>query len=111
MMKKFCAVAGLAIAVSSLSGCYGTAAFVPSGSPIGFIYSNTMTNHAVTANPVGAKSGEACAISIIGLVTIGDASATTAARAGGITKVGIVDQQDFNVLGIYSSHCTEVRGD
>ena len=108
MLKNALALGGFALALSSLSGCAGIA--FP-GAPYGSIYAGTMTNHAISSNPLGAKSGEACAISILGIVTIGDASATTAAHQGGITKLSIVDSQDTNILGIYSSHCTEVKGD
>jgi hypothetical protein len=107
MFKNALALGGLLVTVVGSTGC----AFAPTGAPIGGIFASTMTNSAVTSNPVGAKTGEACAISILSVVTIGDASATTAAHQGGITKIGVVDAQDFNILGIYTSHCTEVKGD
>jgi hypothetical protein len=50
-------------------------------------------------------------MSILGIIAIGDASATTAAQAGGITKIGVVDTDMFGVLGLYAKHCTVVKGE
>jgi hypothetical protein len=110
-MKKTALVLFAGLGLFSLTGCYATVAYTPAGAPLGFIYAGTQTNHAVTSNPVGAKHGEACAMSILGIITIGDASAATAAKNAGITHIGVVDSDDTNILGIYASHCAEVSGD
>ena len=65
----------------------------------------------VSANNLGAKRGESCVMSILGLVTTGDASVTTAAKAGGITKVSHVDHETTNIIGVYAKFCTQVVGD
>ena len=61
-----------------------------------------------TAAP--AKTGEACAMSILGLVGIGDASITAAKQAGGITQIAHVDHDNMSVLGVYGKTCTIVSG-
>ncbi|MCH6562976.1 MAG: hypothetical protein IH800_11265 [Myxococcales bacterium] len=59
---------------------------------------------------VGAKEGQACAQSILGLVATGDASIKAAAKAGGITQINSVDHYTRNVMGIMGEFCTIVRG-
>ncbi len=90
------------------SGCGGLA-FLPAGAPIGLVQS-TSTSKAVGSAAIGTRKGEACAISIFQIVTVGDASVATAARNGGITQIGVVDNDDFNLFGWYSKHCSEVTG-
>jgi hypothetical protein len=109
-MKKTLSFAVLALLTSSMTGCYGSVAYAPAGAPMGFIYTGTTSSHLVTSNDVGSKHGEACGMSILGLVTIGDSAVEVAAKAGGITKISIVDNKDFNVLGVYAQHCVEVTG-
>jgi hypothetical protein len=90
-----------------LTGCA-----YPWASPLlGGVYTGVEANQAATANPVGAKRGEACAISILGLIAIGDASAATAARNANITKIGLVDSDMMGVLGLFARHCTVVHGE
>lgn len=90
-----------------LTGCA-----YPWASPLlGGVYTGVEGHQSATANPVGTKHGEACAFSILGLVAIGDATATTAARNGNITKVGLVDTDMMGVLGIFARHCTVVHGE
>lgn len=62
----------------------------------------------LTAEPT--KIGRSCASSILGLVANGDASIEAAKRAGGITTVASVDFESTNVLFIYATFCTVVRG-
>lgn len=56
------------------------------------------------------KTGRSQAQGII-LVGFGDASITTAAKNGAITKVHHVDSNSLNVLGIYSKYETIVYGE
>jgi len=56
------------------------------------------------------KEGTACARSILGIVAAGDASIDAAKEAGGIKEVISVDYQATNVLGLYASYCTIVKG-
>ena len=105
-MKKI--IAGLAIAALGAAsfGCTLVATPVAGG-----LYNGTQYNSGATANPVGAKSGESCAMSILGIIGMGDASAQTAAHAGGITKISHVDQDVMSILGIYGKYCTVVHGE
>jgi hypothetical protein len=109
-MKKAALLVMATIGFSCLTGCGAVAAYAPTGSPLGFLYNGTTTARLVTSNAVGSKKGEACGMSILGLVTIGDSSAAAAAKAGGINQISIVDNEDMNILGIYSSHCSQVSG-
>jgi hypothetical protein len=100
----------LAPSLMSLQGC-ASFAFISQHTPIGTIYADVSYANEPTDNDVGRKKGEACAISILGLVTTGDAGIKTAAEAAGITQIASVDATYTNVLGIYSKYCTVVSGD
>jgi hypothetical protein len=106
-MKK---IVLLAVAVASLSGCAGFA-FSGRGTTLGIIYDDTKANEKVTENVLGTKQGEACASSILGWVTTGDASVPEAAKKAGITKIASVDHSYSNILGIVSSYCAIVTGE
>ena len=56
------------------------------------------------------KTGEACTISILGLVTVGNASIDSAIKNGQIKKVSYIDNSYKNILGIYQQYCTLARG-
>jgi hypothetical protein len=59
-----------------------------------------------------AKTGEACAHGVLGLVAWGDASQDTAARNGGLTTVHAADEKRTGVLGfVYRKYCTVVSGE
>lgn len=103
-------IAAIAFASLSLSGCFAGAAFSPRGAPFAALYADTKGNEGVTEKTLGAKTGEACATSILGLVTTGDASAPAAARAGGITQISSVDHKFKMILGIYAEYCLVVTG-
>ena len=93
----------LALALVFLGGCSSKAGLV------GAIYAGYTEGLTSTAQ-VSVKKGESCAMSILGLLAIGDASIDTARRAGGIRSISSVDEQYTNVIGIYASKCTIVRG-
>ncbi|MGK0464327.1 MAG: hypothetical protein ACJAT5_000739 [Lentimonas sp.] len=80
--------------------------FVPPGA-----ITNASGPFAVTANQGGSKEGSATATGILGLFSFGDASTSTAARAGGVTKIRTVDVKSFNILGIYYTYTTVVTGE
>jgi len=92
-----------------LTGCAGLA-FARQGIAHGFIYADATTPVHVTNNNVGRKTGEACAMSILGIITTGDATMRAAADAGGIRDISAVDASIMNVLGIYAKMCTIVSG-
>lgn len=111
MKKMMGAVAVALVASGALTGCAGLAySNRPVIGSIG-VYADTAGNEKVTDNGVGTKKGEACSSSILGIVTTGDASVASAAKAGGITKVGSVDNTFSNILGIYAHYCVEVSGE
>jgi len=105
-MKKL--LAGLAIA-GLLGGCATT-------QPVGIVYSdghfyNGSTIVSANAKDIPAtKTGQSCATSWLYLVALGDNSVETAKVAGGITKVATIDYEVKNLLGIYGSYCTIVKG-
>jgi len=104
MIRKLITLAALAFLSS---GCAMSMA-----NPVtGFLYSGTQGTTAATGNPIGAKTGESCAMSILGAVGLGDASAAAAAKAGGITKISTVDSDNFVILGVYAKNCTVVTGE
>jgi hypothetical protein len=97
-------------ALVTLPGCAGIA-FMGQKTPMGFIYTDAGSSSHATENNLGRKKGEACASSILGLVTTGDAGIKTAAEAAGITQIAAVDTTFMNILGIYSKFCVVVSGD
>ncbi len=92
------------IALLSLSGC--------STSPL-FAAVNVTKWDGGVSNPTvtSPKKGEACAMSILGLVAVGDASIEGAKKDGGITKVATVDHSTLNILYLYGQYCTVVHGE
>ncbi|MEZ5397947.1 MAG: TRL-like family protein [Bryobacterales bacterium] len=92
-----------------LTGCAGVA-FIGQGNAVGVLYADTTTPVHATENNLGKKVGEACATSILGIVTTGDASIRAAADAGGIKEIAAVDSSLKNILGIVATHCMIVSG-
>src|SRR6185295_19576152 len=82
-MKKILGL-GLALSFAAAIACSGGGYAAPSGS----IMQNTTLNHEVPApSGVGGKSGEACVVGYLGIISSGDASIKAAAAAGGISTV------------------------
>lgn len=79
--------------------------------PPGFIVTNASGPFSVTENQAGTKTGDATAHGILGIISVGDASTSRAAREGNITKIRTVDVKSFNLLGIYYSYTTVVTGE
>jgi hypothetical protein len=92
-----------------LTGCAG-GVFMGKGVAMGILYADATTPVHATENNVGKKKGEACATSILGLVTTGDATIRAAADAGGIKDIAAVDASIKNILGIVATYCTIVSG-
>ncbi len=109
-MRKVFFVLALASLGTFGTGCAGVA-FMGASPANGFIYAGSTLNKQTVENAVGAKTGEACAESVFGWVTWGDASVQAAAKNGGITKVGAVDSKINNYLGIYAKYCAVVTGE
>ncbi len=98
------ALAALALVmVVCLSGCMSVA------SPaIGILY--TDVRGPLGGTSMGSKEGKACAESFLGLIARGDASIEAAAKAGGITKITMVNHHTENIFGLMGKYCTVVRG-
>lgn len=105
-MKNARAWLGVAAVVAVLPGC---GAFVGPGAVTGGLYSG-YTLGAGVGPGTGAKTGEACVVSILGVVALGDGSIEAAKKEGGITQVASVDHAVFSVLGVYGNVCTRVTG-
>lgn len=67
---------------------------------------------AVTSHGAAPKSGSACSVNILGLVSAGNASISAAKEDGGITKVAAVDRTAMQILMfIFGLNCTVVTGE
>jgi hypothetical protein len=86
-----------------LSGCASRLGLV------GGLYTGVTQGISATAQ-LGAKRGEACGMSILGIVAIGDYGIDTARKNGGIRSISTVDEQVTGFLGVYQSVCTIVTG-
>jgi hypothetical protein len=110
-LKKIAYLGVLLFSVTVLSGCARAV-----GAPVtGFLVTSTKTPSYRLQAPLDAtivsKTGTASAISILGLIGIGDASITMAAKNGKITKIHHVDQETFSFLGLYASYTVVVYGE
>ena len=77
----------------------------------GLLYSSTKGNVTTTlARGAVAKTGEACTVNYVGLVSVGDASIEAARKNAGIKKIAYIDSSYTNILGLYQKYCTLVRG-
>ena len=103
MAKRLLTVGLLAV---GLGGC----AMALRAPLTGFLYTSTKTGETATSNASGGATGEACAISILGFVAIGDASVEAAAQKAGIDSIASVDSTQTGILGVYAEHCTVVHG-
>lgn len=95
------------VALMSLTACGGMSFRAPM---MGSLYSGQEFGDAATSNPAGTKMGEACSMSILGAVALGDASIEAARKNGGITSITSVDGKFTNYVGVYAQYCTIVRG-
>lgn len=100
MLSK-CAAGALLIALTSCA----------SYTPMGVAYSGGTTGISADNSVRPVKTGKACVLSILALVSSGDGSIAAAKRNGGISRVATVDYDAFNVLGVYGEYCTVVKGE
>lgn len=84
---------------------------VSSQSGIGALYTSVVEGQMVTSNELGTKVGVGNTISVLGLVSIGDASIQTAAHTAGIKKVSHVDARKTSVLGLFGKYEILVYGE
>ena len=108
-MKRVLTGALLLAGASLLGGCV-VAPVVP---PIGIAYTNFQAPLQTGFNDtkVSSKSGSSESMSILGLVSLGDASTKAAADNGGVKTITHADYEFFNVLGVYQRYRTVVYGD
>jgi hypothetical protein len=60
---------------------------------------------------VGSKRGEASAISVLGLVSVGDCSIDAAVKSGGLQKVNHLDYGYLNIIGVYQKTTVIAHGE
>ncbi len=106
--SKFLAVAALGSLTFAGTGCYAGAGL---GVSPGLLYADYTYSNSGSTGQSGSKSGSAEVVSILGLVSTGDASIRTAAQNGGISEVMTVDHKVSNLLGVYSTFTTTVTGE
>ena len=99
MKRAICLLCALAF----LSGC---ASYQPHG-----VYSTSGKMGLMDNNGPTPKTGKACMKSILSLAASGDASIAAAKANGNITKVSTIDYEVDNLLGIYGTYCTVVKGE
>ena len=102
-MKK---LLGLVLGCGLFAGCAMAA------SPVqGAWYTDVQWSMELPNGPLGSKSGDAKATSILGLVATGDCSIQSAAKAAGITKVMTVEHHAKSILGLFAEFTTTVTGE
>lgn len=96
---------GCAVLAAFLGGC--AAGAYPTA---GLIYSSAKAPVTATESSADSKVGKSVCTTILGLVATGDCSIDAAKANGGISSVSSVDYETFNILGIYSTYTTIVKG-
>lgn len=116
MRARLASLACFSLALSTLSGC--AAALPGHMPPAGGIYAghkgiNPQTQVEISEEPrPGPKTGQACAMGVLGVASWGDMSLDAAKKAGGISRVDTLDFQVMDILGVvYQKHCTVITGE
>ena len=104
MFRRLTQIISLSVAVMFFGGCL---AYTP---VVGVAMTLVQGPISATAYDQSSRTGKSCASSFMGLFAWGDASITTAKSVGQIKQVASVDFDTFNLLGIYCSFCSVVRG-
>jgi hypothetical protein len=97
------------------TGCAGAMGHNP---PVGGIYAGAKgvspgTRAEITegAKP-GTKTGQACAMGVLGLASWGDMSVAKAKEDGGIHELATLDYKTMDILGVvFQKHCTIISGE
>lgn len=98
-------IAAVVLTASVLGGCATAAA-----PTMGWLYTKVQGPVATGTSNNTAKTGQACATNILGIIATGDASIDAAKKAGSITNVASVDHDSTSILGLYATFCTVVKG-
>jgi hypothetical protein len=107
-MKYFKCLLGF-MAIIALSGCAGVTHV--SGQGQGLLFTSVKGPITVGPSSSSSKSGQACAVNILGLISTGDKSISTAASNAGISDIQAVDYDTNNILGLFTKSCTVVQGE
>ena len=117
-MRKAMVVLLATVLVVSLAGCAGMSSQVfNGGTPVGgWVYTDVTAPsqrlHApLNKEATALKVGKATAISVLGIVAIGNASIDRAMKNGHITKINHIDHKVMSVLGIYAEWTVIVYGE
>lgn len=95
-------------ALLMLSGCV-TAPFVP---PVGYVSAIQAPLDLETTNKeIGKKHGSSSVFTLLGLISIGDASYKSAAEDGNISIIKASDYSYFNLLWFFQKTTVHVYGD
>jgi hypothetical protein len=78
---------------------------------VGSVYTGYTEPAAVTSNVLGTKVGQGSAISVLGVVALGDAGIEQATKKAGIKKVSHVDKKVVSILGLYTKVIYTVYGE
>ena len=106
-MKRTFAIVLASLFAVGVAGCLSAPFQPPSGA-----VSITKAPLSTEGNwEVGSKKGEASSFSVLGLYASGDCSIAAAARNGGLKKIGHVDYEYFNVIGIWQKATVIVYGE
>lgn len=106
-MKKTFAIVLASLLAVGLAGCLSAPFQPPSG-----VVSVTTAPLSTEGNwEVGSKRGEAFSTSILGLYATGDCSIAAAARNGGLKKIGHVDYEYVNIIGVWQKATVIVYGE
>lgn len=104
-MLNFSAVLSGALLLSSC-------AYWPGSGANGLIYTNvTKPVTVLKSDATTVRTGEACAIGLLGLFASGDSSVTRAKENVGITEITMVEERYRHyLLGAFSQYCVIVSG-
>ncbi len=106
-MKRLAAIVIATLLAIGVSGCLSAPFQPPSG-----VVSVTTAPLSTEGNwDVGTKKGEASSFSVLGLYASGDCSIAAAARNGGLKKIGHVDYEYVNIIGIWQKATVIVYGE
>lgn len=106
MFRCMIRIISLCVAIVFFGGCAG---WVDSPAR-GIVFTWVDGPIGATTYAQNVRRGDSCAFSLAGLVAWGDASINAAKAAAQIKEVSSVDHESLNILGIFGSYCTVVRG-
>ena len=106
-MKRTFAVVFASLLAVGIAGCL-SAPFQP---PSGMISVTTAPLSTEGNWEIGSKRGEASSTSLFCMYASGDCSIATAAQNGGLKKIGHVDYEYVNIIGVWQKATVIVYGE